>query len=283
MYAEVAFFHDWIKKHAGNQDPATLYQPHLYGQVVQNGMFDHQVHITSDDGKPCGGTLIAPDAVITAAQCIMEDDGEGRRNVQVTAGIRDLNGEGQTFDVKGAVVLPGFKREGKRIDPKEQRSRVIMTDNFHKNDLALLKLDGAVDIDPAGLPEIPSGEEGGTSRTAIEIAFPRNATVSRSSSLMQREFHLLDKSECQVRMNRMKRGGLNVTVDENVLCGVEKFSGGSQCDRELGGGLICQGANGKEILCGVQIFRLCEWSIPNGFMHMSLYRDWVTKAMEQLK
>ncbi|ODM88592.1 Venom serine protease 34 [Orchesella cincta] len=66
-YAEVDYFRDWIQGHAGKQDPRTFYKVKLYGEPAPASRAVHQVHIKSDGGKPCGGTLIAPDTVVTAA------------------------------------------------------------------------------------------------------------------------------------------------------------------------------------------------------------------------
>jgi len=82
---------------------------------------------------------------------------------------------------------------------------------------------------------------------------------------------------------RLSKIGVNIQVSKNILCGVERYSGGSTCDRELGGGLICPGKNGRDILCGVQMYRLCEWSVPNGFVDVSQYTDWISKVTNALE
>lgn len=255
----------------------------MYGEpVAKNGAAEHQVHITSDDGKPCGGTLIAPEFVVTAAQCVIKNDGSGTslRRIKVTTGINDLNAQDQTYGVKKATPIPGFERSGEPVDVDNQREqkRIMSTDNYHKNDLALLHLEKKVTINAKNFPQLPTVTD--DPEFGIEYAFPRNS--SRSGQMLKHEFRLLDSSDCQTRMNRMIRLGLDVKVDDNILCGVEKYSGGSLCDRELGGGLICKGNKGKDMLCGVQVFRLCELSIPNGFMNVAWYSDWIKNAMEHV-
>lgn len=213
----------------------------------------------------------------------MKNDGSGTglRGINVTTGINDLNAKGQIYKVKAAAVLQGFKRSGKPVDVKKQREagRIMITDNYNKNDLAIIKLDRKVKIHPRKFPQLPADYD--APEFGVEYAFPNNS--DHSGQMRKRDFRLLDPSDCQTRMNRMTRAGVDVTVDDNILCGVEKYSGGSLCDRELGGGLICKGNKGKDTLCGVQIFRLCELSIPNGFMNVAWYSDWIKAAMKQLR
>lgn len=284
IYAKVGQFREFIEGIAGKQDPKTFYKPYLYGAPVKKGESDHQVHITSQGGKPCGGTLVSDNMVVTAATCIMTP---GRQTtypgVQVHYGVKDLmNGQGgQTFDIETATHLYGFKMVGDKVDVRKQGNRISMTDNYYKNNLAIIKLKGRVPISPGKIPRLPEGNE--VYENGRELAFPRD--TKKGGEMRARDFKILEKEECQRRMTRLAKGqtqmgGVSMKVKGDVLCGVEKFSGGSLCDRELGGGLICKGRDGKDVLCGVQVFRLCEWAIPNIFVDMSEQGDWVKETME---
>ncbi|CAL8140149.1 unnamed protein product [Orchesella dallaii] len=275
VYVEVDHFRDFINQTAGDQDESTFHKVYLYGEVVNGPKYEHQVHITSKTGKSCGGTLITPDTVITAAQCVAVGDGSGKTHsgVEVWSGVQDISsGSGKLHDVKSIVLAEGFIRSGEEIDIGIQGNRIRMTDQYHNNDLAVIKLKEPVLISPNNLPRLPEEDEVATD-SGLEYAFPRN--TSRGGELRQREFKILDKDDCQRRMDRLEYVKLNVTVDRELLCGVEKFSGGSQCDRELGGGLICKGKNGSDTLCGIQVFRLCEWAIPNGFLDIAQFSRWI--------
>ncbi|CAL8140147.1 unnamed protein product [Orchesella dallaii] len=281
VYVEVDHFRDFINQTAGDQDESTFHKVHLYGEVVNGPKYEHQVHITSKTGKSCGGTLITPDTVITAGQCVAVGDGSGKTHpeVQVWSGVQDISpGSGKLHAVKSIVLAEGFNRSGEEIDIGIQGNRIRMTDQYHNNDLAVIKLKEPVLISLTNLPRLPEEDEVATD-SGLEYAFPRN--TSRGGELRQREFKILDKDDCQRRMDRLENVKLNVTVDKELLCGVEKFSGGSQCDRELGGGLICEGKNGTDILCGIQVFRLCEWAIPNGFLDIAQFSRWIKATIAQ--
>lgn len=66
--------------------------------------------------------------------------------------------------------------------------------------------------------------------------------MHHGGKLLLRDYHILDNEECRKRMERVAMGG---RVSGYILCGVETFSGGSFCDRELGGGLICKAKEGE--------------------------------------
>lgn len=104
--------------------------------------------------------------------------------------------------------------------------------------------------------------------------------MHHGGKLLLRDYHILDNEECRKRMERVAMGGRDARVSGYILCGVETYSGGSFCDRELGGGLICKAKDGgKEVFRGVQILRLCEWSLPNVFMDMSIHGKSVKGVM----
>jgi len=192
----------------------------------------------------------------------------------------------RAYKAKKIHILPGFKkivsdlpggrygRQKRMINsyqPHVLKKTTLLTDHYHVNDLAIIKLTKEVgNIKQESFPQLPSGDQ--HFDFGYELSFPRN--LSRGGELTQREFNLLEPEECQRRIDRMDRIGLKTEVDEDLICGVEKYSGGSTCDRELGGGLICQGEGGRDTLCGVQIFRACRWSVPNGFMNLQMHMDW---------
>ncbi|CAL8097801.1 unnamed protein product [Orchesella dallaii] len=280
VYTEIDYFHDWIEKTAGKQDTKNFHKKQLYGEVVQSSNYEHQVHITSKEGKSCGGTLISPNTAVTAAQCVANADENGvvkmYSDVQVTLRLQGL--KVKTMGVSSISILDGFQRVGNPVDIEAQGFRVLKTDNLYRNDLAVIRLNGIVSLHSCKFAQLPrKGEYAET--PAIELSFPRDGKYG--VDLRAREFNISTQAECQRRIDRLAKIGIHMEFDDKVLCGVERYSGGSTCDRELGGGLICKGKNGKDTLCGVQIYRMCEWAGPNGFVDVAQHTDWIVNAAKQ--
>jgi len=82
--------------------------------------------------------------------------------------------------------------------------------------------------------------------------------LQQPQTLRKREFNISSYADCQRWLAGLSKIWVNIQVDKNILCGIERYFGGSTCGRELGGGLICPVKNEKDILSGVQMYRLCE-------------------------
>lgn len=288
-YMEAAHYHDWFVSVAGDQSRAEVLQTPLYGAPVPEGKYEHQIHITGKNGEKCGGTLIEKDVVVTAAHCVADDNGNKKDGLKVQTEVRDLNANsnGETFDVTNVKILDGFG-----LGVQGTRRRRIAHLNvkptpktpYYKNDLALLKLSGRADIRSRNLPAIGqapiSPDDDSADRWTTEVYLPLN--TSRSGALQWREFKLLTSSNCQHRFKRASYANYDVKIDKNVMCGEERYNGGAQCDRELGGGLICTGDDGKDILCGVQVFRFCQLALPGAFLDLGQHKDWIEKTKASL-
>lgn len=280
LFIKTPYFGEWISNIAGSQDESSFFEPFVYGEPVNQTDIMHQVHITTTSGKPCGGTLFQADVVLTMASCVTKLDGSVDK-VKVHVWNNEI------FGVRMTSILDNFTLLGDPVSVLKKH-RILFVDQYYQNDLAILKLDGKVKGDLDGkLPRLP--EEGEVFRNGKEFSFHREEALGAKhlqnvTMMIKRQFQILDDKECDRRTERMKNiGSLNFYVDwdDNILCGYERGSGGSICDRELGGGLICDGVNGEMILCGVQVFRLCEWSVPNGFLDLSKHTNWIQMRMKQ--
>jgi len=83
-------------------------------------------------------------------------------------------------------------------------------------------------------------------------------------------------------MDRLKPA-VNINVKDNYLCAVELYSGGSSCDRELGGGVICSGPGSNKFLCGIQSFRYCWSSMPSVFTDVASFNYFIEQGIKQLQ
>lgn len=288
VYEDVGYFHDFIVRHAGKQDPNTLYKAHLYGNVAPRERHAHQVHMTSKDGMSCGGTLVSVDTVITAAHCVLDDEGERRRGIRIVAGVDNLVGGNadqrqEYIPTRNGITHPQkFKRYGGLDKLNDTKSgRRMFREAPYNEDIAVIKLDRRVEgirrNQVARLPSAVNYKPG----HATEVALPLPGGRRSYGRLLERKFNILTRRECRKRLDRLHAVGVHVRMDPSkIMCGVEVYSGGSTCDRELGGGLLCQNGRGEDVLCGIQMFRMCEMTLPSAFLNVGKYLELIQGVVD---
>jgi secreted trypsin-like serine protease len=84
------------------------------GKSVQSGRFPFAVAIGEAEGPDCGGTLIAPSVVLTAAHCVTEDAAEPAK-LRVLVGSQTISGK-DPLRVSAVYVHPLFRAETMHYD-----------------------------------------------------------------------------------------------------------------------------------------------------------------------
>ncbi|WP_280344855.1 S1 family peptidase [Nocardia abscessus] len=128
------------------------------------------------NGQFCGGALIAPDQVITAAHCVALTPPLAQ-TLTVTFGRDDLRGNaGNTVQVKDIRIHPGFRVSG------------LDATAVYRNDVAILTLDQPQPGPTVGIagaragPRAPQGGGGGNQARAGHAARCRVRGCRRPSS-----------------------------------------------------------------------------------------------------
>ncbi|XP_018496173.1 chymotrypsin B [Galendromus occidentalis] len=211
-------------------------------KVVSNFWTEKHVHV-------CGGTLISPSLVVTAAHCIQEN-----AEYRIVAGSNDL----QSFRHK-----IGYPRNI-TVHP-EYDSTII------RNDIAVIKLHRNFTLSPSLMP-IQMAENGSLSNCVTSGWGTTSANEDEYPLILRKvKLDLVNQEKCR----RLYMDVRDVVIDEKHICA--GGNGKAACNGDSGGPLVCLNGVGVPVLTGITSFGVanCGDSHPTVFTRVSTYHDWV--------
>ncbi|ODN00617.1 Trypsin 5G1 [Orchesella cincta] len=284
-FTSISYFHDWIVNITGPQDEKDLYRPIFNGEASTTpNEFPHQVYINSTDGTACGGSLITRDVVLTAGNCVLDARGNFRVDLTIYAGLGSIHTKGnkhvQTFEVDYVHGPPKFRKRWEEW--VEENSSMIIADRPHfYDDIILVQLDRPA-VETKYVSTISWAiDESEIKEESTEISWK----ISKSGLpfIQKRKFALLGLQECQDRLDRV-RPIRDLPLAPTSICAVEEYSGGSSCDRTVGGPMLCTTKDKRETyICGVQSFRFCSYAFPNVVTNVASMAAWVDDGLLRLQ
>ncbi len=228
--------------------PTEGMQPQIVGgNPADDGEYPWQVAIVEAGqsnpfyGQFCGGSLIAPAWVLTAAHCV-QDDGvvESAANLDVVAGINRLSqgptsgSQGQRRKVSQIIVHPSYN------------------ENNFDNDLALLRLVAPFDlgakiqtlpfVTPADAARFAAGEMATVAGWG-RINPPPLEPIQWPDDLMEVDVPIVAQSIC----NTAYAGGITA----NMICAGYASGGKDSCQGDSGGPLIVPDGSGGWLQAGI--------------------------------
>ena len=279
------------REREGTEQPTRI----VDGEEVRPGSWPWQVSITlADTGHWCGGSVIAPRWVLTAAHCVFDRSGLVRHpgDLSVLAGTHDLDEGGIHVDVKRVVVHHGY------------------SDGAFEDDIALLELTGPAGVRSVELPDEERAEQfssPGTMATVTGWGFLKpkdfgpkptadapgsriddknNAQHVEESTgqrgniddglptrLMQVELPLVDEKTC-----REAYPPPQFAIDARTLCAGYVEGEKDSCSGDSGGPLVVRASDGWMQLGIVSWGWGC--ATPGNFgvyTRVSKYQDWVAQ------
>jgi secreted trypsin-like serine protease len=247
------------------------------GHFAAPGSWRYAVYVLYDGSYQCGGTLVAPSVVLTAAHCAENPETKVvhlASSYVLRIGSLDANSGGETHRVKRVVVHEDF---GKSY-PLE-------------NDIALLELDTPSNISPAPLDGLTSRSTSG--RSAIErganpfariIGWGRTnadpSLASLSNVLVEASIPIVANTTCQSTLSKTLRPF--GPIDDRRLCAGLGQGGIDTCNGDSGGPILAEDANGQWVQVGIVSYgdNICGREGTYGiYTRLSAFSRWLASHL----
>ena len=246
------------------------------GARVRENAWPFQAWIYAD-GSACGGTVIAPNWVLTAAHCVVDrntGDIADPENVFVQAGnVRRPGVVDDELQVYGEVAFAA------RIIPHQGYAS---SQSHTGDDIALLELDRPLSVTSARLAAggiVEPVESPGQSVVAIGWGKTSGRTNDSSEFLLRATLPLVSNASCRREIGTPLNSGITAAQ----ICA----GGGAEstCQGDSGGPILAHGPDGQHYQIGITSWGVgtnevsCGIS-PTVFTRVSAYVPWIEQYVE---
>ncbi|XP_010895428.2 transmembrane protease serine 13b isoform X1 [Esox lucius] len=247
--------------HCGQQQSSRI----IGGSVVNPGDWPWQVSLHFLRSHICGGTLVAPDFVVTAAHCFPSKDS----SYLVPSNWRVYVGMVSQINLPSPAMV----------------DKIIVHESYDGNtknyDITLLKLTQRVEfsksVQPVCLPAYDKTFPPGTRCWTSGFGTTKEGAAGGSTSLMAVSVDIIDSLVCN------KKTVYNGQVTVNMLCAGKLTGGKDSCQGDSGGPLMCMDSDQLWYLTGVT-----SWGVgcgrrnsPGVYSNVSSLLPWIYSKMQQ--
>ncbi|KAH8360005.1 hypothetical protein KR093_010067, partial [Drosophila rubida] len=234
----------------GSDVPAGDYVPYQVSmQYSTHGGYTHF----------CGGSIIAPDRILTAAHCCQ---GLNAARMSVVAGIRNLDEQGSRSQVLSYAIHPDYKE-------------------LQTSDIAVLTIQPSLVFNNVSVAPISYDDKqfvgGGVPVTLtgwglrLPVPFPFFDNVNYPNTLQRMSYHTISNDLCRA-------SGMD-SVTETEICARGPFRGA--CSGDSGGPLVMTD-NGTVKQVGVVSYGMVVCGLfvtPDVYTRVSTFSDWLQERV----
>jgi len=234
------------------------------GVEARPGSHPWIVSLQMGESHFCGGTLVAPDVVITAAHCVADGNPD-----RIVAGAHDHNRPNANVQISR---------------PKQVVAHQRYNPDTTMNDIAVIQLATPfkynAGVQPACLPEAGEVLPESTQGTVAGWGLTREGGNDVSNILMQVGVPVIGQATCA-----RQYAGQGISIDGNAMvCAGFAQGGKDSCQGESGGPFIFKGPKGY-ILQGVVSFGIgcARPGMPGVYARVLNYMPWINTTVKAMQ
>jgi len=230
------------------------------GEPAEHGSHPHQATLQLYSGgywyHICGGSLIAPNKVLTAAHCL---DGQSRYNLRVGLGWYQLtksSGSEQTFSVSSISVHRNYNPNG----------------NGYPNDIAVITLSGEATLNQyVQLAKLAPEDSSFAYQSCVISGWGQLSGNGGSADILkQASITKITNKDCTALWS----GVPGAAIYNSHICVYEQPK--SSCSGDSGGPMICDGYLAGVTSWGVST---CDGTFPSVYVRVSEYLLWIQRQI----